>query len=239
MYKVLILSLLAISLIASETPSTQAAAKVSDVLSKREEIVKKADAQAIKELKSLLVKFKKDKQTSILIAVKLHKLSADDADAIAILKDVPVGDQDLLGEMGEPGKYMGDVQAKLIADALMKGKFTGKDWDALPGTGYVIGSTEAPIVLTWTGEKRFILVPNPDDKWKQEKTIASVDWKGGNNAREMALVLRSESINSVDFYDAGKILSAKLEKTAVSIRVPGSMRIGSIRVKIYEVVPTE
>jgi hypothetical protein len=239
MLKILLLSLLVISMIAAEaTPSTAAAKAVSDILSQREDVVKKADTKAIRELKSLLFKFKKDKASSILIAVKLHKISADDADAIAILKDVPAGDQDLLGDVGEPGKYLTDVQAKVIADALAKGKFTGKDWDALPGK-IVEVKPEGPGVKVGALKKGTIclIVPNPDDKWRSHETSPWTNYKGEGPYQILKVKTTSEKGDPQELRLGA--VNALSSDTILSLAKSDAGGTGSIRVKVYEVVSNE
>jgi hypothetical protein len=147
---------------ADAPPNPQTAKAVSDLMQKHDEVVKAADAQTIKSLKKLLAKSKKDTASTIMIAVRIHKLDPEDQDSLAILKDVPADQQDLLGNQTEPGKYMTDVQAKAIKDALEAGKFSDKDWDALPGI---------PLEVKPTGSKaslepgKYLVVPNQSDTW--------------------------------------------------------------------------
>ena len=83
-----------------------------------------------------------------------------------------------MGDVGEPGKYMGDVQAKLIADALAKGKFTGKDWDALPGKEIVCNPAPTKL-LAAEPNRSYLIVPQPEDKWRPYDTNPWSTWKIG------------------------------------------------------------
>jgi hypothetical protein len=98
---------------ADAPPNPQTAKSIADIVQKHDDAVKALDAQAIKSLKKLATKDKKDLAASIAIAVEIHKLDPNDADAIAVLKAIPAAQQDLLGNQIDPSKYLTDVQATM------------------------------------------------------------------------------------------------------------------------------
>lgn len=228
------LLLLAVALAAGEaapaTPSPAAAKAASDALLGYDETVKAAGAKAAATIKKLMVKYKKDTATVTMLAVKLHKLDPNDADAIAVLKDVPADQQDLLGNAAEPGKYLTDVQAKVIADALAKGKFTAKDWEALPGSIYELKAGSVPMKTGISGKKgaAVLVVPNPDDRWRVAETVPAEDYKD-----KLYVVING---------DKSKVFASPIRKIAsdgdviIDGAVPQSVS-GSIRVRVFEVVP--
>lgn len=214
------------------------AVKVSSIMKKYDDVVQSASEAAIKDLKKMLVANKKDKNACILIATKVYKIDREDKDALEILKDVPVDVADLLAEKGDAGKYISEVKAKLIADALAKDKFTEKDWESLPGTILNVNPRQAGVSLGWVGKKRMVIIPCPTDKWKAGKESPFVDWRGGNNI-SLSLVLKNELAEDVETFKAGVVIELDCKKISILMKQPHPTRIGSIRVRIYEVVPIE
>lgn len=96
MCRILLVLLIACAAIAADavpvkdTVNSAIAAQVSNLMQKNTDKVTAANVETIKGLKALLAKNKKDKAASVLIAVKIHKLDANDVDALGILKDVPL-----------------------------------------------------------------------------------------------------------------------------------------------------
>lgn len=227
-----------------DTVNPAIAAQVSSLMQKNTDEVNAANAKAAKSLKALLAKYKKDKAASVLIAVKVHKLDPNDADALAILKDVPADQQDLLGQAGEPGKYITDVQAKAISDALTKGKFTAKDWEALPGKSVSISSDYYKALQGGTGaiaihkDATYLIVPNVDDKWH----LASdppVNYLGGKGHLKLQGILKTDKDSRKDSRDVeiGKPFKASSDATLEFSADMFGAAVGSVRVLVYEVVP--
>lgn len=240
------LLLLAVALSASEAapmvPNPAAAKQASDALQTRDEAVKAADAKAVATLKKMMTKYKKDTPTLTMLAVKLHKLDPNDADAIAALKDVPADQQDLLGEAAQPGKYLTDVQAKVIADALAKGKFTGKDWEALPGkpievsSDYYKATHEGGEVkgMALVKDAVYLVCPNTEDKWRKNKDPLVSYLGSGAILKLQAFAVSANEKREIPIGKPMKMESGgTLELMADSI----GWAVGSIRVKVYEIVP--
>jgi hypothetical protein len=223
---------------AKDSVSPAIAAQVSSLMQKNTDEVNAANAKAAKGLKALLAKNKKDKAASVLIAVKIHKLDPSDADALAILKDVPADQQDLLGQAGEPGKYITDVQAKLIADALSKGKFTAKDWDSLPGTPVEVKATNTSMKCGPMAKgSQWIVIPNPEEKWRETATSPWVNYKGNGSRQIMIARGLSDAGNPIDLKVGTPNQITDVVTLDVSMNTGGPPCAGSIRIKVYEVVP--
>lgn len=231
-------------------PLPNVAKQVSDVLQARYEATRKADLAATKELKKLFIKYrdvvKNQRPTLIAISIALNKIDPNDGEVILVLKDVPADQRDLLGDSTEPGKYLTEVQAKFIADALVKGKFTGKDWDALPGKVITLNpAVEASPTLCSKGQT-IIAVPHPEDKWRQNKNAPMVNWLGGVE-KTMELTLKIVSTKEQEAPTLLRLGDAPIKKlpcdgsfVLTSFIGPDALhRTGSIRVKVYEVVPVE
>lgn len=229
---------------AKDTVNPAIAAQVSNLMQKNADKVTAANAETIKGLKALLARNKKDKAASVLIAIKIHKLDANDADALVILKDVPADQQDLLGTAGDAGKYLTDVQAKAISDALTKGKFTAKDWEGLPGKAIEV-SVGVAMNASYIGHgQRILAVPCPDDKWRRSSEWPLVDWRGSKDGEmRLSLWIKKDdgSVEPQTQIYTGAVIELKSgfiaqfkPSTGGSIGNQGS---GLIRVKLYEVVP--
>jgi len=237
--------------------SSQIAAKVSSIMKKNEDVVQIANDAALKDLKKMLVTYKKDKNGCILIAMKMHKIDKDDKESLEILKDVPVDMADLLGEKGDAGKYMSEVKAKTISEALAKGKFTGKDWDSLPSykvlsikpctmDGNAVGGLCFGKIEKGT---KLLIVVHPEDLWRDTGGIAWENWAGKQKAGNvgstgpMAYALLPEE-------DAKQNpIVGSVSETLIIVSGKGLLYLGSkngsgisqgfIRIKVYEVIPFE
>jgi len=247
------ISLLLISLFAlvyaaeAETSVSQAiAVKVASIMKKNEDVVKVANEASLKDLRKLLLANKKDKNASVLIALKINKLDKTDKDAIEWIKDIPPESQDLLGAQADPNRYINEVKAKLIVDALAKDKLTEKDWDSLPGIAINI-SVNRDKNIQINGYKKILIVPCPNDKWRRSTDWPFIDWRGSKDG-EMKLAIYVTKIDGlgsdpqmipyvgipIEIKDG---FTGNLRpNTGGTIAITGS---GFIRVKIYEVVPLE
>jgi len=217
--------------------SPQIAAKVGSIMKKNEDAIQIANDAALKDLKKMLASYKKDKNACILIAIKVHRIDKEDKDANEILKDVSVETADLLGGKGDAGKYISEVKAKLIADAFTKGKFTEKDWDNLPGQVIEIDdSRDRPKLIGAFAKGAILITPNPNDRWNK------CSYKGDGAFNQLqGYFERASAKNDKDIL-VTDLLYVTPEQGTLSLYCyasGGAKPKGSIRVKIYEVIPFE
>lgn len=224
----------------TDTSVSQAVAvKVASVMKKQEDAIKVANDVALKELRKMLVTYKKDKNACVLIAIKINKLDKTDKDAIELIKDIPPESQDLLGQVGDPGKYISEIKAKLIVDALAKNKFTEADWNTLAGKIVTIeDSKDRPLQIGSFSKGVVLIVPNPNDRWNK------CSYKGDGAFNQLQGLFEKTNAKNENEKETvfTELLCTIPEQGTLSLYCfasGGAKPKGSIRVKIYEVVPLE
>jgi hypothetical protein len=229
----------------ADTSVSQAVAvKVASIMKKNEDAIKVANDTALKDLKKLLLANKKDKNGSVLIALKINKLDKADKDAIELIKDIPPESQDLLGAQGDADKYISEVKAKLIVEALAKNKLTSQDWDNLPGKGIEVTAPIFQMPIQGRKGARFLMIPHPTETIVS--TIAGGSKKQCNwrQASLSAQLLVNDEIRMQIALDT--LLPFTSDGSTLRFHFPGGAeggdwhsKTGFIRVKVYEVVPLE
>jgi hypothetical protein len=228
---------------AEDTVSQAVAVKVSNIMKRQEDAVKIANETALKDLKKMLVSNKKDKNACILIAKKIIGLDKEDKESLEILKDVPVEMATLLGDKGDPGKYISEAKAKFISEALMKGKFTSTEWDSMPGEILICKTWRTPTSLNWKKGQRIFAVPHPTETFLGGDN-KKYTWNSGSGVTCGCETLSTKEGEPVTVLPMGAsvLLPYDTQKVDLLLFAGGAQwpnSKGSIRVKIYEVVPFE
>lgn len=230
----LIASAMSISLTAADSSLTA----YNSAFAKRTAAVDAANKECLRALLPLTKTAKGEMLTMVWQGIK--EIDPQNEEATKALAAVPA--TDILGLI-DPKTTLNVSKAQLLEKMIKSGKYTEKDWEAMPGDKvYSIGAEDKKELLPIIAKHVYILVPNPGDLWRYKDIEPAVNYTGANG-KGMALCwlnvkdIKSTRMRVKDNCIIKGVEGGQYRLTSDSGGAGLGLAVGTIRVKLYEVIP--
>lgn len=213
----------------------------NDIFSRRNAAIEAANKTALNALLPLTKTAKGETLTMIWQGIK--EIDPQNEAATKYLAEKPT--QDLLG-LTDPKSTINAAKAQLLAKMVKSGKYTQKDWEAMPGDAvYSCGAGWKQDKLPVVPGHVYILVPNPEDIWKYSESSPPANYMGGGGGKVALCWINAKDPKAVSIAIKDQcIFKVAAEEKDPSYKLSYSgggaglnSTVGTLRVKMYEVVP--
>ncbi len=229
--KSVLLLLMASAMGFSATAADSSLMAYNSAFAKRNATVEAANKECLKTLQALTKTAKGETLTMIWQGIK--ELDPTNEEALKALAAVPAND--LLG-VTDPKSTINAAKAQILERLIKTGKYTEADWDAMPGEAITIDAKKWHKLPNREGSI-LIIVPHPTEIWYQKPDYPKSTWRGVDAWTIMAVRVKEKTDfvkKAVEKQPIWKVPAGGLEVGSIQAN---DDRVGSIRIKVYEVIP--